>query len=88
MFYSLSLSKDDFYSPAHFQRMAVKALRQCDKFSSPYIDDILIFSKEKTSIQNIAKSMAYGTTKQVPWWRQGSGAGVAIHWKPKTQKDM
>ena len=66
----------------------MKALRQCDKFSSSYIDDILIFSKEKTSILNIAKSTAHGMTKQVPWWRQSSGAGVAMHWKPKTQIDM
>ena len=32
--------------PAHFQRMVEKALSGCREFSSPYIDDVLIFSKE------------------------------------------
>ena len=31
-------------APAHFQRM--RALKDCREVSSPYIDDVLIFSKE------------------------------------------
>ena len=32
-------------APAHFQKKVEKALRGCREFSSPYIDNVLIFSK-------------------------------------------
>ena len=35
-------------TPAHFQRMVKEVVRPCAEFSSPYIDDILIFSADVT----------------------------------------
>ena len=44
-------------APAHFQRMVETILRSCSDFSSPYIDDVLIFPKDATEHIDHIKSV-------------------------------